>query len=166
MKRDGWAGWEKWFSSRGRSHSSPSQRFRDDGCRCRVPARTPCLPASPLGSSRLLHLWGSRGTRVLGLDLSGPSCSLGLVQEPPGQVATPETHVSNLEAPPRSQEGPKGQLLMALVAIPGLGRVFGGPTRREDRSTRDRAERGHQPLPVCLQDFRLLELVLKAGARC
>lgn len=127
--------------------------------------RSPCLPASPLGSYRLLHLWGSRGTRVLGLDLSGPSCSLGLVQEPPGQVATPETHVSDLEAPPRSQEGPKGQLLMALVAIPGLG-VFGEPTRREDRSTRDGAERGHQPLPVCLQDFRLLELVLKAGAGC
>lgn len=55
---------------------------------------------------------------------------------------------------------------MALVAIPGLGRVFGGPTRREDISTRDRAERGHQPLPICLQGFQLLELVLKAGVGC
>lgn len=67
--------------------------------------------------------------RVLELDLSSPSFCSGLVQEPPGQVATPEARVSVREAPARTQETPQGELLMALGAPPDLGRVLWGRLR-------------------------------------
>ncbi|KAF5915649.1 hypothetical protein HPG69_015269 [Diceros bicornis minor] len=59
----------------------------------------------------------------MGLGLSSTSSS-GLVQEPPGQVATPEARVSVCKVPAGSQEAPQGEVLMALEATPQRGRVL------------------------------------------
>lgn len=62
----------------------------------------------PMGARRDPGLWepGARGSCL------SSSSSSGLVQEPPGQMATPEAGVCGCEAPARSQEAPQGQMLI------------------------------------------------------
>lgn len=124
--------------------------------------RSPCSTIHPPGPHASRSAYGS--PPGLGSCLSAPpppTFSSGLVQEPPGQMATPETSVRGREAPARSQEAPQGQLLIPCELLPGLAAC--GPAPRVGSPAQKRVEAGVLPLPVCIAAW-VPELGLDAGA--
>lgn len=87
-------------------------------------------PGGPRPHSRPEDAAGALGTRERPGPALGPperSSPSGLVQEPPGQVATPEARGGFRAAPIRTQEAPEGELLTA-PELPALasGSCFSG----------------------------------------
>ena len=94
----------------------------DGSSRPEAPVRPHSRPEDPAGTL---------GTRAGPGSALGPperASSSGLVQEPPGQVATPEARVVVRAAPIRTQKAPEGGLLRA-PELPREWRRPLGPAR-------------------------------------